>query len=67
MRYMIHKQLQEVLEPVDLKTLIAKDINGLMRICLLALSHLKSGANRAQTAICVKVSRKVVNDGAKKD
>ncbi|MFT5813182.1 MAG: transposase [Psychroserpens sp.] len=36
-----------------------------MRIRLLALSHIKDGADRAQTAKHLKVSRKVVNDWAK--
>jgi transposase len=36
-----------------------------MRTRLLALSHIKDGANRAQTAKYLKVSRKVVNDWAK--
>jgi transposase len=49
----------------DLRTLIAQEANGRMRIRLLALSHIKDGADRAQTAKYLKVSRKVVNDWAK--
>ena len=37
-----------------------------MRIRLLALLHIKNGAGRTQTAKHLKVSRKVVNDWAKK-
>jgi transposase len=37
-----------------------------VRIRLLALLHIKDGADRAQTAKYLKVSTKVVNDGAKK-
>jgi transposase len=37
-----------------------------MRIRSLALSHIKDGADRTQTAKYLKVSRKVVNDWARK-
>jgi transposase len=37
-----------------------------MRIRLLALSHIKDGADRTQTAKYLKVSRKMVNDWARK-
>ena len=66
MKYISQKQLQDKMELLDLKSLIAKETNGRMRIRLLALSHIKDGANRAQTAIYLKLSRKAVNDWAKK-
>ena len=65
MKYITQKQLSEKLEPINLQALIAQETNGRMRIRLLALSHIKDGANRAQTAKYLKVSRKVVNDWAK--
>jgi len=47
MKYISQKQLQDKLKSVDFKPLIAKETNGRMRIRLLALSHIKEGANRA--------------------
>jgi transposase len=66
MKYITKKQLSEKLEPINLKALIAQETNGRMRIRLLALLHIKDGADRTQAAKHVKVSRKVVNDWAKK-
>lgn len=66
MKYISQKQLQDKLKFIDVKSLIAKEINGRMRMRLLALSHIKDGADRAQTAIYLKISRKAVNDWAKK-
>lgn len=66
MKYITQKQLSEKLEPINLKALIAQETNGRMRIRLLALSHIKDGADRTQTAKYLKVSRKVVNDWARK-
>ncbi len=66
MKYITQKQLEDKLQLIDIKPLIAKETNGRMRIRLLALSHIKDGANRAQTAIYLKASRKAVNDWAKK-
>ncbi|MFT6194303.1 MAG: hypothetical protein ACJASU_001203 [Cognaticolwellia sp.] len=66
MKYITQKQLSEKLEPINLQALIAQETNGRMRIRLLALSHIKDGADRAQTDKYLKVSRKVVNDWAKK-
>ena len=66
MKYISQKQLQDKLKLIDIKSLIAKETNGRMRIRLLALSHIKDGANRAQTATYLKISRKAVNDWAKK-
>ena len=66
MKYISQKQLQDKLKLIDINSLIAKETNGRMRIRLLALSHIKDGADRAQTAIYLKVSRKAVNDWAKK-
>lgn len=66
MKYISKKQLQDKLELINIKPLIAKETNGRMRIRLLALLHIKDGANRAQTAIYLKVSRKAVNDWVKK-
>jgi len=66
MKYISQKQLQEKLKSIDIKSLIAKETNGRMRIRLLALSQIKSGVNRAKTAIYLKISRKSVNDWSKK-
>ncbi len=66
MKYITQKQLEDKLKLIDIKPLIAKETNGRMRIRLLALSHIKDRANRAQTAIYLKASRKAVNDWAKK-
>ena len=66
MKYISQKQLQDKLKLIDIKSLIAKETNGRMRIRLLALSHIKDGANRAQTATYLKISRKAVNDWTKK-
>jgi len=66
MKYITQKQLEDKLKLIDIKPLIAKETNARMRIRLLALSHIKDGANRAQTAIYLKASRKAVNDWAKK-
>lgn len=66
MKYITQKQLSEKLEPINLKALIAQETNGRMRIRLLALSHIKDGADRTQTAKYLKVSRKAVNDWARK-
>ena len=50
------------LQDIDLKKLIAKETNGRMRMCLLALSHVKSSANKAETARYLKVSRRIINE-----
>ena len=50
------------LKDIDFKTLIAKETNGRMRVRLLALSHIKEGANHKQAAEYLKVSRRIVND-----
>jgi hypothetical protein len=57
--------LFDKLKPLDIKALIAKETNGRMRIRLLSLLHIKEGANRAETTIYLKSSRKAVNDWAK--
>jgi hypothetical protein len=59
MKYITQKQLSEKLEPINLQALIAQQTNGRMRIRFLALSHIKDGANRAQTTKYLKVSRLV--------
>ncbi len=66
MKYITQKQLEDKLKLIDIKPLIAKETNGRMRIRLLALSHIKDGANRAQTAVSLKASRKAVNDWPRK-
>lgn len=66
MKYIPQKQLQDKMILIDFKSLIAKETNGRMRIRLLALSHIKDGANRAQTSIYLKLSRRSVNDWVKK-
>jgi hypothetical protein len=35
---------------IDFKSLIAKEINGRMRVRLMALSHIKEGEHNSQTA-----------------
>jgi hypothetical protein len=45
------------LKDIDFPSLIAKQQNGRMRIRLMALSHIKNGANRTQTAKYLQVSR----------
>jgi len=46
---------------IDFKPLIAKETNGRMRVRLMALSHLKDGANNAQVARNLHISRQSVN------
>lgn len=50
------------LNDINFKTLIAQETNGRMRVRLLALSHIKDGANHTNTAKYLKVSRRIVND-----
>ena len=66
MKYISQKELQERLKPIDFKTLIAKETNGRLRIRLLALSHIRDGANRAEAAQYLKVNRRMVNDWVKR-
>lgn len=47
---------------IDFKSLIAKETNGRMRVRLMALSHIKEGANNSQTARNLQISRRIVND-----
>jgi transposase len=47
---------------IDFKSLIAKETNGRMRVRLMALSHIKEGANNSQTARKLHISRRTVND-----
>ena len=54
------------LEQIDFKALIAKETNGRMRVRLMALSHIKEGANKAQTARNLQISRRSVNDWVKR-
>ena len=54
MKYISQKQLEDKLKPLDIKALIAKETNGRMRIRLLALLHIKEGANRAKTSIYLR-------------
>ena len=54
------------LESIDFKSLIVKETNGRMRVRLLALSHIKSGANNTQTARNLHISRRIVNDWVKR-
>lgn len=50
---------------IDFKSLIAKETNGRMRVRLMALSHIKEGANNSQTARNLHISRRIVNDWLK--
>jgi transposase len=54
------------LESIDFKSLIAKETNGRMRVRLMALSHIKNGANNTQTARNLHISRRIVNDWVKR-
>ena len=54
------------LESIDFKSLIAKETNGRMRVRLMALSHIKNGANNTQTARNLHISRRIVNDWIKR-
>jgi len=54
------------LESIDFKSLIAKETNGRMRVRLMALSHIKEGANNTQTARNLHISRRSVNDWVKR-
>jgi len=47
---------------IDFKSLIAKETNGRIRVRLMALSHIKEGANNSQTARNLHISRRIVND-----
>ena len=51
---------------IDFKSLIAKETNGRMRVRLMALSHIKEGANNSQTARNLHISRRIVNDWVKR-
>jgi len=53
-------------ERIDFKSLIAKETNGRMRVRLMALSQIKEGANNAQTARNLNISRRIVNDWVKR-
>jgi transposase len=52
-------------DSIDFKSLIAKETNGRMRVRLMALSHIKEGANNSQAAKNLHVSRRIVNDWVK--
>ncbi len=50
---------------IDFKSLIAKETKGRKRVRLMALSHIKEGANNSQTARNLHISRRIVNDWVK--
>jgi transposase len=54
------------LKDIDFPSLIAKQHNGRMRSRLIALSHIKDGANRTQTTKYLQVSRRMLNEWAKR-
>jgi transposase len=54
------------LKSIDFKPLIAKETNGRVRVRLMALSHIKDGANNTQTARNLHISRHIVNDWVKR-
>jgi transposase len=54
------------LKSIDFKSLIAKETNGRMRVRLMALSHIKEGANNTQTARNLHISRRIVNEWLKR-
>jgi hypothetical protein len=45
---------------IDFKPLIAEETNGRLRVRLMALSHIKEGANNSQTARNLHISRRIV-------
>lgn len=47
---------------IEFKSLFAKKPNGRVRVRLMALSHIKEGANNAQTARNLHISRRIVID-----
>tara|TARA_R110002050_G_scaffold128761_1_gene250115 strand:- start:411 stop:614 length:204 start_codon:yes stop_codon:yes gene_type:complete len=51
---------------IDFKPLIAKETNGRIRVRLIALFHVKSGANNAQVAKNLRIIRRSVNDWVKR-
>lgn len=54
------------LKDIDFPSLIGKELNGHMRIRLMALPHTNNGANRTQTAKYLHLSRRMVNDWVKR-
>lgn len=66
MKYISQKELEEKHKPIDFTSLISKETYGRLRIRLLAMSHIRDGANRAETAKYLKVNRRMVNDWAKR-
>jgi hypothetical protein len=50
---------------MHLKSLIAKETSSRMCIRLLALSHIKGGANGTQAATYIEVSRNTISIGLK--
>ncbi len=50
MKYISQKELEEKLKPIDFKSLISKKTNGRLRSRLLAMSHIRDGADRTETA-----------------
>ena len=66
MKYISQKELEKKLNPIDFKSLISKETNGRLRIRLLAMLHIREGANRTETAKYLKVNRRMVNDWAKR-
>ena len=66
MKYISQKQLETKLEPIDFKSLSRKESNARLRIRFLSMSHIRDGANRAETAKYLKINRRMVNDWAKR-
>ncbi|MCP4984984.1 MAG: helix-turn-helix domain-containing protein, partial [Colwellia sp.] len=64
MKYISQKELEKKLNPIDFNSLILKETNGRLRIRLLAMLHIREGANRTETAKYLKVNRRMVNDWA---
>jgi transposase len=54
------------LESIDFKSLIVKETSGRMRVRLMALSHIKDGANNTQPARHLHIGRRIVNDWVKR-
>jgi len=51
--------VMNTLGSIDFKSLIAKETNRRMRVRLMALSHIKNGANNTQTARNLHISRRI--------
>jgi transposase len=63
--YIFNINIMSPFNHIDFKSLIAQETNGPMRVRLMALSHIKEGANNSQTTRNLHISRRIVNDWLK--